>query len=88
MEPAAIGALIIGGLGTVAWFMIRNWAKTWETRIAAQDRRLEIHDNRLNEHETVLEVTKTDIKHIRSQVDETHDDVKRLLSGNVSGQAK
>ena len=82
MEPAAIAALVITSLGAVAWWMIRNWAKNWETRIAAQDRRLEIHDNRLNEHDTLHAITNANLEHIRDQVDETHDDVKRILSGN------
>jgi hypothetical protein len=87
MEPAAIAALVIASLGTVAWWMIRNWARTWETRISAQDRRLEIHDNRLNEHDTLHAITSANLEHIREQVDETHDDVKRILSGSVNRKA-
>ena len=58
---------------------IRNWTKNWNDALLAQDRRLEIHDNHLSEHDIELaEITK-DIAYIRETAKETHDDVKTLL---------
>jgi hypothetical protein len=79
MEPQYVVALIITGLGAVAWFMIRNWAKNWETKLAAHDRRLDIHDKRHESHEVNHGVIKTRLDNIKDKVDETSTDVKELL---------
>jgi hypothetical protein len=86
VENAAILAAIIGGLGTVAFWLIRIWAAEWKTRTAAQDRRLDIHDHRHAEHDLNHAVHQANLEHVRGTVDEIHKDVKKILSGNISGK--
>ena len=83
IEPQYVVALIISGLGTTAFFMIRNWAKTWETRMAAQDRRMDKHEEWHGEHHTTHAVLKKDLEYIKDKQDETAADVKELLQRNV-----
>jgi len=87
MDPENILALIIVALGTVAWFMIRHWAKTWETRLAAVDDRLDEHDDRHADHNVTHATLEANLKNIATITDETRTDVKELLrnsNGNRS----
>ena len=74
-EPQYIVAIIITGLGMVAFFMIKNWANNWETRLTA-------HDDRLGDHDVHIATLKANIEHIRQTADETRTDVKELLKQN------
>ena len=85
IEPTFILGGIFTALGTVVWFMIRNWAKSWETRLIAQDRRLNLHEERHAKHDTKHAVLETELAHIRADTTETRADVKKLL-GAVNGQ--
>lgn len=75
MEPNHIVAIIMTSLGAVAWYMIRSWANRWETRLTA-------HDDRLGNHDVHIATLQANLEHIRVTSDETHDDVKKLLSAN------
>ena len=79
VEPQYVLAVIITGLGAIAFHMIRNWAKTWETRMAAQDRRMDKHEEWHGEHHTNHAVLKNDLEHIKKTSDQTAADVKELL---------
>ena len=71
-DTQTIVALLIAGLGAVAFFMIKNWARNWETRLTA-------HDSRLTRHDVQLATITANMEHIRVTGDETRDDVKELL---------
>jgi hypothetical protein len=86
MEPQYIASLIILGLGGLAAELIRRWAKGWETRMLAQDHRLDAHGHRLDEHEDrhlksdiKLAVVAAELKYIKDTTDGTSADVKKLL---------
>jgi len=64
--------LLISGLGTVAFLMIKHWARTWETKLIA-------HDEKLKDHGLQIATITANMEHIRVGVDETRDDVKELL---------
>ena len=80
--------LLIAGLGTVAWVMIRKWANTWETRLLHQDRRLDLHNKRISDNELETATLKSDVRHIKETSDETRADVKEILRkvANVGAQ--
>ena len=63
---------LIGGLGAVAFFMIKSWARNWETRISA-------HDLRLGRHDVEIATITANMEHIRVTGDETRDNIKTLL---------
>lgn len=67
-----IVSLLITGLGIVAFLMIKNWARTWETRLTA-------HDERLEDHGLKIATITANMEHIRVTGDETREDVKELL---------
>lgn len=71
-------AAVIAALATVAFFMIKSWARNWETRLSA-------HDDRLGEHDVHLATITANMEHIRVGVDETRDDVKELLRNSNNG---
>ncbi len=64
--------LLISGLGTVAFLMIKNWARTWETKLTA-------HDERLGDHDVQIATITANMEHILVTGDKTRDDVKELL---------
>ena len=64
--------LLISGLGTVAFLMIKHWARTWETKLTA-------YDERLGNHDVQIATITANMEHIRVTGDETRDDVKELL---------
>ena len=63
---------LVGGLGAIAFFMIKSWAKSWDTRLAA-------HDHRIGRHDVQIATITANMEHIRVTGDETRDDVKILL---------
>lgn len=79
MEPQYIAATIMVGLGAVAWYLIVRRFENWETRMAAQDARLDKHAEKHIEHDTNHARFDERLHNIKETVDETHDDVKELL---------
>jgi len=71
-EAQYVVVVLIGGLGAVAFFMIKNWARNWETTLVA-------HDERLGRHDVEIATITANMEHIRVTGDETRDDVKELL---------
>ena len=82
MEPPFILALIIGSLGIVAWFLIRDWKKTWEDRVIAHDTRLDGHDKTLSKQAVLNAKIEKDLEYIKEAGDETRLNVKELLRQN------
>ena len=72
---------LITGLGAVAFLMIKNWARTWESRLTACDYRLEQHDLQ------IATIT-ANMEHIFVIGDETHDNVEELLRQSGGVKAK
>ncbi len=72
MPDSPMLAILVAALGAVAWWMIRRWATSWETRLTAQD-------DRLDKHDVNIAVLKANLEHIRTTGDETRADVKVLL---------
>ncbi len=79
VEPEYIVTLVIAGLAVVAWYMIRDWKQTVTTRLVAQDRRLDGHDEKHAQHDTAHKVLQTKLDNIEKTADETSADVKTLL---------
>ena len=63
---------LVGGLGAIAFFMIKSWATSWEVRLTA-------HDERLSRVDVQIATITANMEHIRVTGDETRDDVKILL---------
>lgn len=84
MEPQYVLALIIGGLGSVAFYLIRDWKSQWEDRLMAQDERLDNHSKRHGEHDVNHATIVERLDHIKSTAEATSSDVKELLK--QSGQ--
>jgi len=63
----------------LAGFMIRNYFSNWETRMIAQDDRLDDHDTKYTDHAVQIATIKANMEHIRATGDETSADVKKLL---------
>ncbi len=82
MEPEHIAALFIAALGCVAWFMIRDWKKSWEDRVLAHDDRLDIHAIKHSEQDVLNERIMANMEHIKETGDQTASDVKELLRAN------
>jgi len=76
-----IVVILITGLGAVAFFMIKNWARNWETRLTA-------HDDRLGNHDIQIATITANMEHIRTTGDETRDDVKELLRQSNGARSK
>ena len=86
-EPQYVVAIIILGLGAIAWFMVVNWKNSWDTRLTAQDSRLDRHADKHSEHDTNHATLTERLDHIKDTADETRQDVKELLrhsNGNRS----
>jgi len=79
MTPEYIAGLLVAALIALASWMIRNYFKGWETRIVAQDDRLNAHTNSLTNHAVEIATIKANMEHIRATGDETSQDVKKLL---------
>ena len=71
-EAQYVVVVLITGLGAIAFFMIKNWARNWETKLTA-------HDKRLGSHDIQIATITANMEHIRVTGDETRDDVKKLL---------
>ena len=71
-EVQYVVVAIITGLGGIALLMIKNWARTWETKLIA-------HDKKLENHGLQIATITANMEHIRVTGDETRDDVKELL---------
>jgi len=82
MPESTIAALVIGSLGIVAWYLIRDWKKTWENRVIAHDERLDVHDNKHSEQDVINATLTSHIEHIKETGDSTAADVKELLKLN------
>jgi len=82
MENTDIIAIIMGSLGIVAWFLIRNWLKNWETRLIAHDARLDRHDERHNTNDVIVAEINTKLASFTKVQDEVREDVKELLRQN------
>ena len=78
-EPQYVVAIIITGLGAVAWLMIVSWKNSWETRMAAQDSRLDRHAEKHGEHDVNHAKLSNDLQHIKNTTEEIGKDVKSLL---------
>jgi len=79
MNPEHIAGLLVVALLSLAGYMIRNYFKGWETRIVAQDERLDDHANKYTNHAVEIATIKANMEHIRATGDETSQDVKKLL---------
>jgi hypothetical protein len=82
MEPESIAAIFIVGLAAVAWFMIRDWKNSWETRVLAHDDRLDIHTIKHSEQDVTNATIMANMEHIKETGDQTASDVKELLKAN------
>jgi len=69
---------VLALIGLAGW-LIRNYFKGWETRIVAQDKRLNAHTNSITNHSVEIATIKANMEHIRTTGDETSKDVKTLL---------
>ena len=87
MDPEYIAGLLVLALIGLAGHMIRNYFSNWETRMIAQDERLDSHDDKYTDHAVQIATIKANMEHIRATGDETSKDVKTLLrhsNGNRS----
>ena len=87
MDPEYIAGLLVVALIGLAAFMIRNYFGNWETRMIAQDDRLNDHDEKHTGHAVQIATIKANMEHIRATGDQTSKDVKTLLrhsNGNRS----
>jgi len=82
MEPEHITAVILGALICVAGYLMRQRAKTWETRLTGQDDRLDKHATKHAQHDVQIAILQANVDHIRTTGDETSADVKELLKLN------
>lgn len=83
----SILGLITVGLATIAWYMIREWKSGWETRLTAQDERLDRHAEKHGKHDVNHARLTSDLDHIKATTEEIGKDVKTLLiqsNGNRS----
>jgi len=79
MNPEYIAGLLVAALITLAGWMIRSYFRGWETRIVAQDDRLNAHTNSITNHGLEIATIKANMEHIRTIGDQTSEDVKELL---------
>jgi len=79
MEPENVTAIILGALICVAGYLMRQRAKTWETRLIGQDDRLDSHAAKHANHDVQIAILQANVEHIRATGDETNKDVKTLL---------
>ena len=87
IQPQYVVALIMGGLAVVAWYMITEWKRSWETRLTAQDERLDLHSRKHASHDVNHARLTSDLEHITKTTEEISKDVKSLLiqsNGNRS----
>ena len=77
-DAQSIVAIAFTGLAAVAFFMIKSWARNWESRLTA-------HDSRLTKHAVEIATITANMEHIRVGVDETREDVKELLRNSNNG---
>ena len=87
METSAIIAILITTLIASLGFLIAGWIKSWETRIVAQDKRLDRHDGLHSNHEIKHATIVAELDNLKVTADETRKDVKELLryaNGNSS----
>ena len=77
-EHYVIGA-IFSVLITALGFMLKSWKTGWETRLAAQDKRLDRHAEKHTEHEVNHATVSSDLDHIKEKTEEIATDVKELL---------
>jgi len=82
MEPEHITALLITALIAVAAFLMKQRERRWETRLIAQDSRLDGHDVKHGQHDVQIAILQANVEHIRATGDETSADVKELLKLN------
>jgi len=71
-EAQYVVALLITGLGAVAFFMIKGWARSW-------DKKMTDHGERLGVHDIEIATITANMEHIKTTGDETRADVKELL---------
>ena len=79
IQPQYVVALVMSGLAVVAWYMITEWKRSWETRLTAQDDRLDRHARKHTEHDVNHATLSSDLDHITKTTEEISKDVKRLL---------
>ena len=82
MESGTFVAIFITALIAVAGFLMKQREKRWETRLIAQDSRLDKHDVKHGEHDVQIAILQANVEHIRATGDETSADVKELLKLN------
>jgi hypothetical protein len=87
MEPEYIAGLLVTALIGLAGVMIRNYFSHWETRMIAQDDRLDDHDSKYTDHAVQIATIKANMEHIRTTGDETSKDVKTLLRHSNGNRA-
>lgn len=63
---------LIASLSAVAFFMIKNWARSWEAKLIS-------HEEKIGEHDIQIAIITANMEHIRITGDETREDVKELL---------
>lgn len=71
-ELQAVVTALTAGLTAVAFFMLKSWYKSWETK-------LDQHENRLGKHDVQIATVTSDMKHILDGIEDTRQDVKELL---------
>lgn len=79
MDAADVFQLFVGVLLLIAGKLIWDWKSKWETRVIAQDTRLDIHTIKHSEQDVVNAKMGKDITHIKETSDTMAADVKQLL---------
>lgn len=79
IQPQYIVAIVMTALAGVAWYMITEWKRTWETRLTAQDERLDLHSRKHASHDVNHARLTSDLDHITKTTEEISKDVKSLL---------
>ena len=68
-----IVVMIITGLGALAFFMIKHWTKSWDSKFIS-------HDKRISKHDVEIATLAANMEHIKETTDETRKDIKEFLS--------
>ena len=79
ITPQIVLTFLFTVLLTICGFMLRHWAKNWESRLVTTTNRLNNHSTRLAEHDAELVGVAKDLGHIKEYSEETRTDVKKLL---------
>lgn len=84
-EHAVVGTFTLA-MASVAWYMIKDWKRTWEERVTNRlndhSDRLNRHAEKHNEHDVNHATLTADLEHIKDTTKTISRDVKSLLVQN------